>query len=130
VTDAGISVIVADDEADVRLLLRLQLESRGFDVVGDAPNGRQALDQLEATGADVIVMDLLMPGVSGIEAIAELRAERPGTKVIAYTAVAGDFVREQMERLGVPLLLKSGDIEPLAELIRALAAEEAPFSGG
>ena len=121
-TDDAVSIVIADDEPDVRMLLRLQLESRGFVVAGEAPDGRTAIDLLEETGADVVVMDLLMPGVSGIQAIAELRAERPHLKVVAYTAVAGDYVRNEMARLGVPLLLKSGDIEPLARAVRELAS--------
>jgi DNA-binding NarL/FixJ family response regulator len=120
-TDDAISIVIADDEPDVRMLLRLQLESRGFVVAGEAADGRTAIDLLEKTGADVVVMDLLMPGVSGIQAIAELCAERPELKVVAYTAVAGDYVRNEMARLGVPLLLKSGDVEPLAQVVRDLA---------
>lgn len=125
-TDERISVVVADDEEDVRLLLRLQLESRGFTIAAEAPDGRTAIELLEQTGADVVVMDLLMPGVSGIEAIAELRAERPHLKVVAYTAVAGDYVRNEMARLGVPLLLKSGDIEHLAAVLRHVAGVSRP----
>ena len=121
-SEGAISVVVADDEADVRMLLRLQLEGRGFIVAGEAPDGRTAIELLEKTGADVVVMDLLMPGVSGIQAIAEMRADRPDLKVVAYTAVAGDYVRNEMARLGVPLLLKSGDIEPLARALRELAS--------
>ena len=123
-TDA-ISVVVADDEADVRLLRRLQLESRGFVVAGEARDGRSAIKVQKETGADIVLMDLLMPGVSGIQAIAELRTEKPDLKVVAYTAVAGDFVRNEMARLGVPLVLKSGDVEPLAQLLRDVMSSNA-----
>jgi DNA-binding NarL/FixJ family response regulator len=113
-------VIVADDEPDVRLLLRLQLQGiEGVEVVGEAGDGFQALEQCRALQPDAIVMDLLMPRMMGIEAIEKLRQELPGVGVVAYTATAGDFVRHEMHRLGVPLLLKSGEVAQLVEALRA-----------
>lgn len=113
-------VVVADDEPDVRLLLRLQLQGEpSIEVVGEAGDGIQALERCRELTPDAIVMDLLMPRMMGIEAIDQLRQEMPGVGVVAYTATAGDFVRHEMERLGVPLLLKSGDI---VQLVSALWA--------
>jgi DNA-binding NarL/FixJ family response regulator len=117
-----IRVVVADDEADVRLLLRVQLSRLGFDVVGEAVDGQDAIDRCAATEPDALVLDLLMPGLNGFEAIPKLRREQPAMAIVAYTAVAGDFVRKEMERLHIPLLLKSGDIMPLAEALRELVA--------
>ena len=117
-----IRVVVADDESDVRLLLRVQLEREGFDVVGEAIDGQEAIDQCAATEPDALVLDLLMPGVNGFEAITKLRRDRPRMAIIAYTAVAGDFVRKEMARLRIPLLLKSGDVSVLAGKLRELVA--------
>jgi two-component system nitrate/nitrite response regulator NarL len=117
-----IRVVVADDEPDVRLLLRVQLKRMGFDVVGEAVDGQDAIDRCAATEPDALVLDLLMPGVNGFEAIPRLRRERPAMAIVAYTAVAGEFVRKEMERLHIPLLLKSGDITPLAHKLRELVA--------
>lgn len=118
---AATRVVVADDEPDVRLLLRMQLERDGFDVVGEAEDGARAVEAVRAGGADVVVMDLLMPRVSGFEAIATLQAEHPRVGIVAYSAVAGDFVRTEMRRLGVELVLKSGDLAPLAAALRRAA---------
>lgn len=116
-------VIVADDEPDVRLLLRLQLQGvEGVEVVGEAGDGAHALEQCRLLLPDAIVMDLLMPHMMGIEAIERLRSEFPDLGVVAYTATAGDFVRHEMDRLGVPLLLKSGEIGQLVDALRASAA--------
>ena len=109
-----IRVVVADDEPDVRMLLRVQLEREGFDVVGEAVDGREAIERCADTEPDALVLDLLMPGVNGFEAITELRHDCPKMAIIAYTAVAGDFVRKEMARLHIPLLLKSGDVSTLA----------------
>ena len=115
---AVMTIVVADDEPDVRLLLRLQLQGvPGIEVVGEAGDGVQALEQCRALRPDAIVMDLLMPKMMGIEAIERLQGELPGIGVVAYTATAGEFVRHEMERLGVTLLLKSGDINQLVDAL-------------
>ena len=114
------TVVVADDEPDVRLLLRLQLEGvPGVSVIGEAGDGVEVVEVCRAVRPDAVVMDLLMPKRMGIDAITALRAELPELGVVAYTATAGDFVRHEMDRLGVPLLLKSGDVTQLVAALRS-----------
>jgi len=113
-----IRVLIVDDEADVRLLLRVQLEQHGFEIVGEAADGREAITRCRELTPDAIVLDLLMPGMSGFEAIAPLREANHDIRIVAYTAVAGDFVRKEMARLDVPLLLKSGNSAPLVNKLR------------
>ncbi|WP_108664689.1 response regulator [Euzebya rosea] len=121
-SSAPLRVVIADDEPDLRLLLRMQLDRhQDFDVVGEAADGSQAVDQVLSTAAQVVVMDLLMPGTSGFEAIAMLAEQAPTVGIVAYTAVAGDFVRTEMKRIGVELVLKSGDVGPLADALRRAA---------
>jgi CheY-like chemotaxis protein len=105
-------ILVADDEADVRLLLRLQFESRGHTVT-EAADGDEALAQCREAPPDGVVLDLLMPNRNGFEVIPVLKMEHPDVAIVAYTAVAGDFVRNEMKRFGVPLVLKTADITPL-----------------
>lgn len=120
--DEPLTVVVADDEPDVRLLLRLQLTAvDGIEVVGEAGDGVEVLDVCRRTRPRAVVMDLLMPKMMGIEAIERLQADLPGVGIVAYTATAGDFVRAEMQRLGVTLLLKSGDTSQLVEALRASA---------
>jgi two-component system nitrate/nitrite response regulator NarL len=114
-----IRVLIVDDEDDVRLLLRLQLEAAGFEVVGASPDGRSAVEVCAAANPDAVVLDLLMPRMSGFEAIPRLREVHPEVVIVAYTATAGDFVRAEMARLEVALVLKSGDIRTLAATIEA-----------
>ena len=116
-----IEVVVADDEIDIRLLLKLQLRHAGVSVVGEAGDGLETIEMCKAARPHVVVLDLLMPRMNGFEAIPRLREECPDTGIVAYSAVAGDFVRTEMARLGVPLRLKNGDPEPLLEAIRSLA---------
>lgn len=122
-TSAPLTVVVADDEPDVRLLLRLQLDAiDGVSVVGEAGDGVEVLDVCREVRPQTVVMDLLMPKMMGIEAIERLQQELPGVGIVAYTATAGDFVRAEMERLGVTLLLKSGDVSQLVEALRSSLA--------
>ena len=115
-------VLIVDDEPDVRLLLRAQLEAAGYEVAGEAADGAEAIEQCEATEPDVVILDLLMPRVTGFEAIPRLRTRHPDVGIIAYTAVAGDFVRHEMKRLGIPLVLKSGAFGRLDAAMQDLAS--------
>ena len=119
----AIRVVIADDEADVRLLLRIQLELEGFEIAGEAHDGQAALDTCRDAKPDAVILDLLMPGVNGFEAIPKLRRHHPNVAIVAYTAVAGEFVRKEMARLRIPLLLKSGNVTALATKIRELVAD-------
>ncbi|MFP5321375.1 MAG: response regulator transcription factor [Acidimicrobiia bacterium] len=117
-----IEVVVADDEVDIRLLLKLQLRQAGITVVGEAEDGQQAIDLCRSLRPHAIVLDLLMPRMSGFEVIPVLREECPEVGIVAYSAVAGEFARTEMDRWDVPLRLKNGDAEPLVQVIRELAA--------
>lgn len=111
-------VLIVDDEPDVRLLLRTQLEGAGHEVAGEAADGAEAVARCEEDAPDVVILDLLMPRVNGFEAIPRLRTNHPDVGIIAYTAVAGEFVRQEMQRLGIPLVLKSGSFARLDTALR------------
>ena len=117
--EEALRILIVDDEADVRLLLRVQLETVGFHVVGEATDGEQVVAACDELRPDAVVLDLLMPGVNGLEAIPRLRAAHPDVGIVAYTAVAGEFVRNEMARLGIPLVLKTGSVQPLVRALRA-----------
>jgi CheY-like chemotaxis protein len=123
------SVLVVDDEPDVRLLLRMQLESHGFRVTAEAADGDEAVQACRTDLPDVVILDLLMPHVSGFEAIPRLRGEFPGLPIIAYTAVAGDFVRNEMARLHIPLVLKTANFRPVEVALRLALDQRGPVSG-
>lgn len=114
---------MVDDEEGVRLLLRLQLESHGHTVTGEAGDGDEALEACRRESPDAVILDLLMPGVSGFEAIPRLRSEFPEVAVIAYTAVAGDFVRNEMSRLHIPLALKTANFAPIEAALASAVAQ-------
>ncbi len=79
-------VVIADDNDDIRLMLATRLEMTNVDIVGYAKSGREAIDQVEALEPDIIVMDLKMSEIDGIEATRTIKARWPDVKVIGYTA--------------------------------------------
>ena len=111
-------VLVVDDDPDYRMMLRMQLEIRhALDVVGEASDGGEALAFLEHTRPDVMVLDLMMPGVDGFETITRLQDLAPDLPVVAYSAVTGHQARDHCARYGIPLLRKSGDTTLLVETL-------------
>ena len=78
------TVLVVDDEQEQRLALieRVDWESAGFEVVGEAENGVEALDVLESLEPDLILTDIKMPMISGLELAARVREIRPATQVV------------------------------------------------
>lgn len=117
----GKLALVADDNEDSRKLATLMLRREGL-IVSQAVNGRQAVDQAAATPPDLILMDLEMPVMGGLEAIRDLRAggKAPGVRIIALSAHAAGESREQSLAAGADGYL----VKPLriAELQKALAA--------
>lgn len=121
---SDVKVLVVDDDVDFRVLLRVQLSLfDGLDVVAVAGDGVEAVERVAEGGIDAVAMDLLMPRMNGFEAIEIIRRDHPAVGIVAYTAVAGAYAREQTDRLGVELVLKSGDQSDLAAALnRATAA--------
>ncbi|MBZ0293020.1 MAG: response regulator transcription factor, partial [Anaerolineae bacterium] len=83
-----IRLLLVDDHAVVRQGLKMFLKSETeFEVIGEAANGLQAIEMARQLQPDVILMDLLMPGMNGIDATRTIRQEMPDTEVIALTSV-------------------------------------------
>lgn len=107
-------LVVVDDDPDFRLLLAALLDrATGVTVVGDAADGHEALEVIEATEPDAAVIDLLMPGMDGFELIQMLCRDRPQLRIVANSALAGGPRAEALNALGVEVLLKSSDTTAL-----------------
>jgi CheY-like chemotaxis protein len=114
----GVRVLVVDDTEHIRRVVADMLRLDGFDVVGTAASGEQALELAADTDPHVVVMDLRMPGIDGLEATRRLRALRPGQQVVLYTAYLDAAVEREAEEAGAALCL--GKVEGLPRLEREL----------
>jgi NarL family two-component system response regulator LiaR len=119
-----IRVILADDHWVVREGLRMYLSrDADFEVVGEAEDGAAALQLAKDRRPDVVLMDLLMPVMNGLEAIAAIRAEAPGVEIVALTSVLDDEQVVLAVRAGaIGYVLKDAKGDELKDAIRAAAA--------
>ena len=116
-----IRVLLVDDADDVRFLVRMTLETDGrFDVVGDAADGRQALQLLESKTPDVMVLDMAMPVMDGLEVLAEMKTRGFHSKVLALSGFNGG-VKEQATALGAHDYVRKGT-GPFSDLVPRLLA--------
>ena len=121
-----VRVLLVDDHTVVRKGLRLAFGLEpDLEVVGEAGNGREALDLVESLRPDVVVMDLLMPVMDGLEATRELRSRFPDVEVVALTSVLEDrMVVDVIEAGAAGYMLKESRPGELFEAVRAAARGE------
>jgi two-component system, NarL family, response regulator LiaR len=119
-----IRILLVDDHSVVRKGLRLFLSyDPALEVVGEAADGAEALHLTRELKPDVVVMDLLMPGMDGITATAAIRRELPETEVLALTSVLEDASVVGAVRAGaIGYLLKDTQADALCQAIKAAAA--------
>ena len=119
-------LLLVDDEALIRMGMRAILHGLGYEVVGEAANGQEALDKAAALRPDVVIMDIKMPVMDGLEATRRLMATHP-VPVIVLTAYNERTLVEQAADAGVLAYLmkpvREGDIKPAIEVARARFAE-------
>ena len=121
-----IRVLIVDDHAMVRRGMRDFLDLHDdLEVVGEASDGNGALEVAAALQPDVVVMDLMMPGLDGIAATAEIKARHPAIEVVAITSfIEEDRITAAIEAGASGFLLKDAEADDLAAAIRAAHAGE------
>jgi DNA-binding NarL/FixJ family response regulator len=123
---SAIRVLLVDDHKLVRAGIRSLLQTvSGVEVVAEAGDGREGLRMIEAHRPDVVLMDILMPGLNGLEAMAGVARIRPATRVIMLSMNAGEASVLQTLRAGAAgYLVKTADPAELELAIRAVARGE------
>jgi NarL family two-component system response regulator LiaR len=116
-----IRVMVVDDHPIVQDGLRMLVQlSAGLEWVGQAQSGEEAIARCDEMQPDVVLMDLLMPGMGGVEAIKAIRQRRTTVQVIALTSFAEpDLVQQALKAGAISYVLKNVQAAALAEAIRA-----------
>jgi DNA-binding NarL/FixJ family response regulator len=119
------TVYLCDDVADIRLLMRFALEeSPDLRVVGEAADGEAGVDGVAETQPDVVLLDLSMPRLDGLEVISRLRQVSPGTGIVIFSGFSADRMRELAIRLGADQYVEKGtSIETVRDVVREVARE-------
>jgi DNA-binding NarL/FixJ family response regulator len=120
----SIRLYVAEDTDHVRTMLVDILGLHGFEVVGSAATGERTVDELEGADPDVVVMDLKLPGMDGLETARRIREVRPGQQIILYSAYVDAEVERMAKEAGVAVCVpKLSGVEALAREISAVAVD-------
>lgn len=126
-----IRVLIADDHPVFRFGLRALLQGEpDMEVIGEATTGREAVERTLELRPDVVLMDLNMPELNGIEATRRIRAEAPESAVLVITMFDDDTVFAAMRAGARGYLLKGAEGEETLRAVRAVAHGEAIFSPG
>jgi DNA-binding NarL/FixJ family response regulator len=99
------NILVADDNASIRFLIRALLEHAGFNVCVEAENGTQAIERAKRFNPDLILLDLSMPAVNGAEAASVLKQIMPEVPIVLFTLHEERAGRALADRIGVDLFL-------------------------
>jgi CheY-like chemotaxis protein len=123
-------VVIADDDSALRRVLRAALELHGFEVVGEAANGREAIDLARRHQPQLVVLDLTMPGVGGIEALPRIREAAPAARVAILSATDAGEVRSDDLTGASAWFAKDSDLSRTVDSLAALTASSSSGGGG
>ena len=119
-----------DDHPVVREGIRRLLElDEGIAVVGEAESAEDALAQLASSPARVVLMDIRLPGISGIEATRQLKSQHPEVRVIILSAFGDEYLTQAMEAGADGYMLKTATRMELVSAVKGAAAGKSPIDG-
>jgi DNA-binding NarL/FixJ family response regulator len=122
-------ILIVDDHPSFRSTARMLFESEGYEVVGEAADGAEAIGLAQALQPDIVLLDVAMPQVNGLEALPRIKAERPETKIIMVTVHDEDaYRRAAAERGADAFLLKKTLTTTLLPTIQHLRGSMSPPS--
>jgi PAS domain S-box-containing protein len=132
VSSAQCSVVIVDDAAEVRGLVRTRLQVDGrFSVVGEGRTGLDAVALATEHQPDVVLLDVSMPEMDGLEALTRIREASPRTRVVMYTGFDEAGLAQRARELGAAALIeKSFSMDRLADQLLAVRADDAPIAQG
>ena len=122
------TILLVEDEPNQSRLYRMELEDEGYHVIS-ASDGREALQAVEGERPDLVVLDLHMPGMDGVEALSRLLSSDSSLPVIIHSAYEG-FKDNFMTWSADAYLVKSSNLDGLKQEIQRVLAERAKVAGG
>ena len=117
-------ILIADDNANVRQLLRVFIETQtGLTVCGDADNGAQAIEKTKELKPDIVLLDLAMPMLNGIEAASVIRKLMPAVRLILFSMKVDTLGKALTSAIGIDFVLsKEESINKLSDYLKSLAS--------
>lgn len=114
-------VLIVDDHEAVRRGLKSAVIGTGWDVCGEATNGKEAIEMAGELQPDVVVLDISMPVMGGLEAAPHIRKAAPNAKLVAFTMHESQQIRNEVARIGVHgLAVKSAPLSNLLETVKSV----------
>ena len=123
-----ITVVLVDDEQLIRVALAQALSSSGLELIGEATTGEDAIELVVEVRPDVVMMDLQLPGMSGVQAIEQLGLLAPASRVLVLTRSEQNRVVEAIIAGASGYILKSAPVEAVISSVKATAAGESVLS--
>lgn len=118
-----IGALIVDDQEDVRHLVRITITAadNGLYVLAETDSGQGAIDSIDYMDPDVIIMDMMMPGMNGLDAAERILELRPGQRFILYSAYLDRDVLRRADQLGIEICLSKERLEDIPNALWAAA---------
>lgn len=118
----NVGALIVDDEEDIRKLLKVIIDvaNRGLFVAGEAVDGIEALDKIDDLDPVVVVIDEMMPGLTGVETAVQMLERRPGQLIIMFTAFLSEDLKRRAREAGIKLCLGKDDFLNIPDALRAV----------
>ncbi|MCL6592163.1 MAG: response regulator [Firmicutes bacterium] len=114
----GNTILVVDDAAVIRLMLRKILSEGGYEVTGEAATGKEAVQKYNLLKPDLVIMDITMPEMNGLAALKEIKATDPHARVVICSAMGQkQLVQEAVEAGALSFMVKPFDPERVLEVV-------------
>jgi two-component system chemotaxis response regulator CheY len=111
-------VLVVDDAAFMRMMIKDILTKEGYEIAGEAANGREAVEKFSQLKPDVVTMDITMPGMNGIEALKQILNHNSNAKVVMVSAMGQDkLIIEALEAGAVDFIVKPFQPKKVVETV-------------
>jgi DNA-binding NarL/FixJ family response regulator len=116
----GKTILIVDDNPGIRKAVSLAFLSNGFGVCGEADNGQEAISLCNQLKPDIILLDLAMPTMNGLQAAPELRKIAPKTHIVLFTMYGDALQQHQVADTGIDLVVSK--TEPIPDVIKKVRA--------